>query len=232
VLGIAVGIFLIRRVRETMPPAMPGKPRPNMLRSYVMLLSMPRYRVRAICATALLSTVYTFIAGAPYVGIHVMGIKPSAYGLLFLLPALASFAGFSVAARLTRRAGSLTMIRLGVAGCLVAVVAFTALTASGVRHPLALFVPGMLLTFSNAVALPSAMASAIAVRPDIAGAASGLTGFLQLTVSAALTQVVAAFADQTPYPLAGALLVANLFAVASALLIVRTRHRDAGPRDA
>jgi DHA1 family bicyclomycin/chloramphenicol resistance-like MFS transporter len=232
VLGLAVGIFLIRRVRETMPPAMPGKPRPNMLRSYVMLLSMPRYRVRAICATALLSTVYTFIAGAPYVGIHVMGIKPSAYGLLFLLPALASFAGFSVAARLTRRAGSLTMIRLGVAGCLVAVVAFTALTASGVRHPLALFVPGMLLTFSNAVALPSAMASAIAVRPDIAGAASGLTGFLQLTVSAALTQVVAAFADQTPYPLAGALLVANLFAVASALLIVRTRHRDAGPRDA
>ena len=232
-LGIAVMVFTMRRLGETRS-ASPGPRRgPGPASSYAQLLVAPEYLARALCCTALMSTVYTFIAGAPYVGIHVMGLRPSNYGLLFVLPAIASFCGFLLAGRISRRLGQTRMIRYGVIGSLVAVSSFAVLMIAGAWHPLALFLPGALLTFSNAVAMPSAMSSAIAVRPDIAGAASGLTGFLQLTVAAGATQLVGQLANQTPLPLAGVMSATNAGAVAAFLAILWLQRRQAAaPLDA
>ncbi|HSN71627.1 MAG TPA: multidrug effflux MFS transporter [Steroidobacteraceae bacterium] len=233
VVGVTVTALTMRRLGETQVAASAGHPRPGLVRSYRQLLGTPEYLGRALCCTALMCTVYTFIAGAPYVGIHVMGLRPSTYGLLFVLPAIASFCGFLVAGRVSRRAGPDRMIRYGVIGSFTAVASFAILMAAGLWHPLALFVPGMVLTFSNAIAVPSAMSSAIAVRPDIAGAASGLTGFMQLAVSAAATQAVAALADGTPAPLAGTMAVANGCAIVAFLVMIRLRARaPTGPLQA
>ena len=227
ILGIVVTALTVRRLDETRASEGTRRPGPGLLHSYLQLLGTPDYVARALCSTALMCTVYTFIAGAPYVGIQVMRMRPSTYGLLFMLPAFASFCGFLVAGRVSRRAGTTRMMRFGVLGSTVAVASFAALMAADLWHPLALFGPGMLLTFSNAVAVPSAMSSAIAVRPRIAGAASGLTGFLQLAVSAGATQIVAELANETPYPLAGTMAAANACAIGAYLLIARAHRRTA-----
>jgi DHA1 family bicyclomycin/chloramphenicol resistance-like MFS transporter len=78
----------------------------------------------------------------------------------------------------------------------------------------------MMVCAANAIAAPSSTSSAIAVRPDIAGAASGLLGFMQLLVSALVVQGVALFANRTPYPLVLAILALNLLA---AWLLSRVR---------
>jgi DHA1 family bicyclomycin/chloramphenicol resistance-like MFS transporter len=71
----------------------------------------------------------------------------------------------------------------------------------------------MLIGFANAIAAPSSTIGAISRDPAIAGAASGLLGFLQLVTAAAATQVVASFTPHTPVPLAVVLLALCLVAL-------------------
>jgi MFS transporter, DHA1 family, multidrug resistance protein len=56
--------------------------------------------------------------------------------------------------------------------------------------PAIIFLPQLVISFGNGLLLPNAIAGAISVRPQAAGAASGMTGFTQMAVGAASTQVV------------------------------------------
>ena len=157
--------------------------------------------------------IYTFVTGAPYVAIDVLGVSPARFGLLLFFPALASFAGFIVAARWTGRIGGQRMMRTGAMIALAGTVAMAAFAVAGIWHPLAVFVPGMLLGFANAIAAPSSTIGAISREPAMAGAASGLLGFLQLVTAAVATQIVAAFTPHSPVPLSVVLLVLCLIAL-------------------
>ena len=53
-------------------------------------------------------------------------------------------------------------------------------------RPEFLFLPMMLVGAGNGMTLPNANAGAVSVRPDLAGSASGLGGFLQIGGGAAL----------------------------------------------
>jgi DHA1 family bicyclomycin/chloramphenicol resistance-like MFS transporter len=105
------------------------------------------------------------------------------------------------------------MMRSGAIIAFVGAVSMAVFALAGIWHPLTLFVPGMLLGFANAIAAPSSTIGAIAQIPAIAGAASGLLGFLQLLTAAIATQVVAAFTAHSPVPLAIVLLVLCLIAL-------------------
>jgi len=229
IIGAAVLAFTARRLSETLLPATAPSSRPGTFASYAQLLVNLRYIAHALFGTFMMCTVYTFIAGAPYAVMHVMGTSPTRYGLLSLLPAAASFCGFLVAARLSRRIGALAMMRAGLAGALLAVLLIAALMLAHVWIPLALFAPAMLLAFANATAIPSTMTSAIAVRADIAGAASGMIGFLELGVSALAAQLVAELANGTPYPLVGIMVGTSLLASVCFVVLGRsggnTEHR-------
>jgi len=220
-LGLAVLAFTLLRIQETQVSAV--RTALGSLDSYRQLLTTPEFRAYAFFGAVMFASVSAFVAGAPHVAIDVMGLSPASYGLWFIVPAAASFSGFFTAARVTRRRGAHRMLRTGVALALAGGAALVALTVAGIRHPLALFLPGALVCLANAIAAPSSTSSAIAVRPDIAGAASGLVGFLQLSVSAVAVQAVALFANTTPYPLVLAIFALNAIA---AWLLSRIAQRS------
>ena len=159
------------------------------------------------------SMIYTFVTGAPYVAIDVLGVSPSRFGLLLFFPALASFTGFLIASRVTSRVGGQRMMRTGAMIAFAGAFAMAVFALAGIWHPIALFIPGMAIGFANAIAAPSSTIGAISRDPAIAGAASGLLGFLQLVTAAVSTQVVAAFTGNSPLPLAVVLLVLCLGAL-------------------
>jgi DHA1 family bicyclomycin/chloramphenicol resistance-like MFS transporter len=64
-----------------------------------------------------------------------------------------------------------------------------ALLAGGVHLPIVLFRPGMIQSFGAGLAMPNAMAGAVASAPERAGAASGLLGFSQFLLASATTQL-------------------------------------------
>jgi DHA1 family bicyclomycin/chloramphenicol resistance-like MFS transporter len=213
-LGLAVGSFAWLRLEETHAPG-GHRPRPArpVFGAYGTLVRSPAYVAHVLFGSFMLSGVYVFITGAPYVAIQVLGVRPAQYGLWFMVPAGASFLGFLAAARLSRRKGQRWMMAAGVVLATLGALILVALVAARAWAPLALFLPGALVTFANALSAPNSTTSAIALRPETAGAASGLLGFTQLVMSAVFAQGVALLENGTPWPLGGAILLACLGAL-------------------
>jgi DHA1 family bicyclomycin/chloramphenicol resistance-like MFS transporter len=212
-LGAIVLLFAVRNLRETRPADPSAGPSLRFWSNYRSLLGSRAYLAYLVYGSCMVSMIYTFVTGAPYVAIDVLGVSPASFGAMLFFPAVASFAGFILAARITQRAGGQRMMRSGAIIAFVGAVSMAVFALAGIWHPLTLFVPGMLLGFANAIAAPSSTIGAIAQIPAIAGAASGLLGFLQLLTAAIATQVVAAFTAHSPVPLSIVLLVLCLIAL-------------------
>jgi DHA1 family bicyclomycin/chloramphenicol resistance-like MFS transporter len=228
-LGFAVFLFASRNLRDARRADRAAGPSLRYWSSYGRLLRSREYRAFLVFGSCMVSMIYTFVTGAPYVAIDVLGVSPSSFGLLLFFPALASFAGFLLAARLTGRLGGQRMMRAGVMIAFAGTLAMAVLAIAGAWHPLAIFVPGMAIGFANAIAAPSATIGAISRDREIAGAASGLLGFLQLVTAAASTQVVAAFTGHSPVPLAVVLLGLCLVALLALRPISRIRLQAEPP---
>lgn len=212
-LGAFVLWFAANNLRETRPADPSAGPSLRFWGNYRRLLASREYLAYLVFGSCMVSMIYTFVTGAPYVAIDVLGVSPARFGVLLFFPALASFLGFLVAARVTNRVGGLRMMRTGAIIAFIGTITMVAFAVAGIWHPLTLFVPGMLLGFANAIAAPSSTIGAISRDPAIAGAASGLLGFLQLVTAAATTQAVAALTAHSPVPLTLVLLVLCLVAL-------------------
>ncbi len=229
ILGFCVFLFASRNLRDTRPADRSAGPSLRYLSNYRRLLASREYLAFLVFGSCMVSMIYTFVTGAPYVAIDVLGVSPSRFGLLLFFPAVASFSGFMVAARMTSRVGGQRMMRLGGMIAFGGTLAMAALALAGVWHPFALFIPGMAIGFANAIAAPSSTIGAISRDPTIAGAASGLLGFLQLVTAAIATQVVAALTGRSPVPLAIVLLGLCLVALIALRPISRVRLQAEPP---
>lgn len=213
-LGASVLYFVLVRVEETHDASRSAGPSLRTFLSYRRLLGSRDYLCFVAFGSCMMGVVTVFITSAPYVAIDVLGVRPSHYGLLFFLPAFAAFGGFFYTARRAHRHGSRFMMRVGAGMAMAGAALLVAGALLGIGHPLALFLPGMLVCGGNALAAPHATTGAITSAPDVAGAASGMLGFVQLLVGAAATQLVAEFANQTAHPLIVAIAVLSLGALA------------------
>lgn len=223
-IGVAVTWFTLARTGETHAAARAAGPSPRTLTSYRQLMLMPDYLAYVFFGSCMMGAVTVFITSAPYVAIEVLGVRPANYGMLFFLPAFASFVGFFFTARMARRLGGIRMMRMGAALSFAGSLALVGLAVAGVTHPLSLFVPGMMICGANALSAPNSTTGAISAAREIAGAASGLLGFFQLLIGAAATQLVAMLANGTAYPFVATVGVLNLCALGLLAHIVRRRQ--------
>jgi DHA1 family bicyclomycin/chloramphenicol resistance-like MFS transporter len=83
------------------------------------------------------------------------------------------------------------MVRAGVAvtllGAAVGIAWVLLLPQSG---PEVIMVPQVITGFASGFMLPNAIAGAVSVRPQAAGTAAGITGFLQMGLGAATAQLI------------------------------------------
>jgi len=161
VLGFGVFIFASRNLRDARRADPAAGPSLRYWSGYKRLLGSREYLAFLLYGSCMVSMIYTFVTGAPYVAIDVLGVSPSRFGLLLFFPAIASFTGFVVAARMTGRLGGQYMMRMGGIIAFAGTVSMAALALAGVWHPLALFIPGMAIGFANAIAAPSSTIGAI-----------------------------------------------------------------------
>lgn len=130
-----------------------------------------------------------------------MGLTPSIYGLYFIFVAGGYAVGNFISGRRAQAYGIARMITLGNALALVSIALSAVLLAMGLMHPLSLFVPMFIASVANGITLPSAIAGAVSARPDLAGAASGLSGALQVGLGAVATAVVGATLSDSAAPM-------------------------------
>ncbi|HEX2479378.1 MAG TPA: multidrug effflux MFS transporter [Geminicoccaceae bacterium] len=199
-----VGVVLIWPIVATLGETRPPEARRigGSLAGAGALLRSGAFLSYALQSTFGIAIFFSFIAGAPYFMMDVLGRSATEYGLWFILVSAAFMAGNLVAGRFSARIGLdrmvLTGSLLGVAG---AGLGF-ALLLAGFWVPLALFGPVMAVGLGNGFAVPNAQAGAVSVQPLLAGTASGIAGFSQMFVAALVSQAVGMLQNGTPYPMA------------------------------
>jgi DHA1 family bicyclomycin/chloramphenicol resistance-like MFS transporter len=87
-----------------------------------------------------------------------------------------------------------------------------------------IFLPQIVIGFGNGLLLPTSIAGAVSIRPQVAGTASGVTGFVQMGIAAVAAQlgghVIAHAADALPM-----LLLMLIFGAATAIAVLTLLRR-------
>jgi len=191
-------------------------------RNYAMLLKMPAMRGYILLLGFSSAMFFSFLAGGSYIVIEVMGFPATTYGIWFMLTSLGYMAGNLLSSKLVERLGTNRLITIGnligvLATGLLLVLSFAGLMVS----PIFLFLPMLLVTFSNGLVISNATASAISIRPEIAGAGSGLTGGTQLIIAALISNLVAHIQNGSVLP---TLIIMFICALLAKLMMVYTQR--------
>jgi DHA1 family bicyclomycin/chloramphenicol resistance-like MFS transporter len=199
--GGAILVLTVAKLEET-HAAPASVSLAGMIRSFVLVLRSPAFRGFAFGTAFTSASWFTFLASAPYLLSEVLHQPPSTYGLMILLPMVGYILGSAAVARLTVLFGITHLYVFGLAlslvsGVMLAVWCLVDLT------PWALFVPMAISSVGNGLSQPPGIAAGLSVFPRIAGAASGLMGFLQMMIAAAGTFLIGQLPQNTPLSMVG-----------------------------
>jgi DHA1 family bicyclomycin/chloramphenicol resistance-like MFS transporter len=120
------------------------------------------------------------------------------------------------------------MILAGTLLSLVSIAAMAALIASGFLVPVALFGPMLFIGVANGLVLPSGIAGAVSVKPDLAGAAAGLSGSFQIGFGALVAPIVGTALSSTVWPLIVIMTICSSLAIVSLGLVAGRRMPAVG----
>ncbi|MGM0633425.1 MAG: multidrug effflux MFS transporter [Pseudomonadota bacterium] len=194
-------VLLHFRLPETLGERTPLHGIVSLFRGFAVLLRSAVFRGYAFSLAFISVMFFSFIAAVPEIMITVLGRPPDEYGYYFIMVPASFILGNNTARLISRRMGAHRMTELGSLLAIAGISLALALQLLGPMHPLSLFMPIALTTFGNGLSMPNAQAAAINQFPDRAGAASGLTGFLQMGFAAVAAQLVALIFNGTAYPM-------------------------------
>ncbi|MFM1895405.1 MAG: hypothetical protein RLZZ385_479 [Pseudomonadota bacterium] len=208
-LSFAMFVLMNLRLTESLESPVPFGGVRDMLTTYMSLFRSRIFCGYAFCVAFVSVVFFSFISAAPEIMVSALSRPATEYGYYFIMIPAGFMAGNYVSRRFGNRLGIYRMIDYGSRVALSGIVVALLLQLFGVRHPLALFAPVAVAIFGNGVTLPNAQAGAINEFPRTAGSASGLTGFLQMSLSALAAQTVAIVFNGTAFPLLILMLIAS-----------------------
>lgn len=211
--SVIIFVFLILRQPETLVTPVQFEGIGSMLRTFDGLLRSRPFCGYAFCVTFVSVVFFSFISAAPEIMVSVLNRPPTEYGYYFVMIPIGFMIGNYVTRHFGRSISIDSMIVLGSTIAIGGIVLAIVLNLVGLSHPLALFLPVSIAVFGNGITLPNAQAAAINEFPQYAGSASGLTGFLQMSVSAVAAQFVAFIFNETAYPLLIMMLLASVISL-------------------
>ncbi|MDX2144330.1 MAG: Bcr/CflA family multidrug efflux MFS transporter [Rhodospirillaceae bacterium] len=193
----------------------------TLVRNVARLLSHGGFIGYALTTGLSYGGLFSFISGGAFVVIGVLGVAPENFGYLFIFVAGGFVSGALIGGRLTKRLGIHAMMRAGVWIGLGAGLLGLGLAVAGVQTLPAVIGPVALVFFSCALVFPNAMAGAIAPFPDMAGTASSVASFLQMTVGALIGVAVGVLHDGTTVPLFAVIACSTLGALGVFYTVIR-----------
>jgi DHA1 family bicyclomycin/chloramphenicol resistance-like MFS transporter len=197
---------------------------------FVQALGLARSRSfigYVLCAALGSSQFFIVLGGGPHAVVSIMGRTPTEYGVWFAVASFGYMSGNFTASRLAVSRGVDKLIWWGIlieiGGALLSLAAVMLFPAGG---PATIFLPQCVISFGNGLLLPNAFAGAVSVKTQAAGAASGITGFVQMGLGAAAAQLMghllAHATSALPIPLA--IMAAGLVTAAAYLGLIGLRR--------
>jgi len=191
------------------------------LRVYARLLRDRAFMRYALSGALVISGMFAYIFGSPFVFMQIYGVRPERFGWIFGFIAL----GLITASQLNRvllarvagaRILSHALVVTAAAGVILLVMAWTRTGGlAGMLGPLFVYIASL------GFVLPNVIATALGPQGRNAGTASALLGTLQFGAGAIVGTLLGALGDGTAVPMAALIAACGL----SALLV----HRFAAP---
>ncbi|MEQ9643543.1 MAG: multidrug effflux MFS transporter [Alphaproteobacteria bacterium] len=205
-LGLAILLLTMWQLPETNTTRTRHPRVISLLSGYGRLAGNRRFLAYALQSSFAMASFYAFISAAPYLMTGLLDRPATEYGLWFIVMPGTFMAANMLSMKIGGRLGIDRMVLAGALVGVVGAVGGLALIVAGLFSPIVLFAPAMVLSVSHGLSMANAQAGAMNVEPAMAGTASGLTGFLQMAVSAAAAQIVGLLPTDTPIPMSLAML--------------------------
>ena len=201
--GFFGAALLMFAIAETAPEEhRHPKPVKTILADFARLLVDPGYLGYTLTCTLAFAGLFAFLSGSSFVIIEYFGVAEQHFGLLFMLVVIGYISGTLLGGRLSRRYDFRRLVAVGswvllLAGGLMLIIAL-----NQPRNVLSIVLPMTVFMLGVGLVMPQSMAGALANYPHIAGTASGLLGFIQMTTAGLLGVAVGHAYDGTPVPAA------------------------------
>ena len=191
-LGIVCLVVTWTQIAETNLHRTPQLSFGSMFRDFGVLLGNADFLLFTASSSLSTGMFFAFLGGAPYVSERMLHLSPGVYGLWFAVAPIGYAFGNFISARFTEHYGVARMIFGGSIVGLIAASLPGLFFLANFASAATLFLPVMLIGVANGLTLPSAISGAISARPEIAGAASGLSGSAQIGTGAILSAITGA----------------------------------------
>lgn len=225
------GAVMILLIRVFLPESLPRKQSLHpvaIARNYAELLVDPFFLTVTLSSALIYAGLMVYLACSSFVYIDMLGVPVEYFGIIFLGSVLGYMGGSALSARLSRHRDSEQIMQLGI---LLATGATVLLLACSYRWPesvLALVLPMIPYSLAMGLVLPHAMAIALRPFPHIAGTASALLGFIQMSLSAGASALSGIFLTTTPQPMVWMMVLISSAALALGLRS-HSRYRHTKP---
>ncbi|MFC3676177.1 Bcr/CflA family multidrug efflux MFS transporter [Ferrovibrio xuzhouensis] len=190
------------------------------LRSYGLLFTDRNYVGFALSNGLSMGSLFTYIAGSPFVFISLFGLPAEQFGWLFGANACAILMAAQVNRRLLRRYGAASLLTAGSAIAAVAALVLVVFAAGGagiwgIAPPLTVVVA------MTGMVLPNGVACAMASQGERAGSAAALLGSLQYLCGGTAVTLLGLWPAGSAVPMATTMAACAVTGFTTRLLVTR-----------
>ena len=221
----AVSMALVQRfVPESLPQRQSLHPM-RVASNYSLLLKDPFYLLVTVASALMYATFLTYLSSSAFVYITVLAVPVEYFGLIFISGVLGYIIGSGISARL---ASLYTSEQLTLLGTILGLAATLIMWLGSTQYPLSIaayMAPMTLFSTALGLVLPHSMAIALRPFPQIAGTASALLGFIQMSISAVSSALVGLLLTNSPQPMVLTMVaISTISLILSFIMYKRHRH--------
>jgi MFS transporter, DHA1 family, multidrug resistance protein len=214
---------------ETLPSnrRRPGSVRGS-LRAYGALFSDRIFLIMVGVSSLMFATLFTYIAGAPFLLQEIFGLSPQQFGLAFSSTAVGLILMTQLNPILLRRYSPVQVLTAGVVVAFLSALTLLATAVTEFGGLLGIMIPLWFVVSCAGLSFPNAPAIALSRHGEAAGTAAALLGATQFVIGGAVAPVVGAFANGTAVPMAA--IVVGTTGLAATLILSARRRLEASSR--
>ncbi|MCP4992387.1 MAG: multidrug effflux MFS transporter [Gammaproteobacteria bacterium] len=218
--ALLAALLLAIKIPETAPlKSSRGSFSPGyLIQSFGQLLRHPTWRWYTLSCSFVFAGVFAFLSAAPFIIINHMGYPEEQFGLFFTIIVFGYIAGSFYSGRRVRQLGIGRLLNQGAVVAALGGITMGLLVLLGIQQIWAIILPHMVYMFGVGIIMPQAIAGALAPFHKIAGSASALFGFIQMSFAALVGILVGELHDGGPLIMA---LVISLMGVVTWLSVKR-----------
>jgi len=192
--------------------------------NYALLLKDPFYLLVTISSALMYAALLTYLSSSAFVYITVLAVPVEYFGFVFIAGVLGYIIGSGISARLASR---YMPEQLTVLGTLLGLGATLIMWLASVLYPLSIaayMLPMVFFSIALGLVLPNSMAVALRPFPQIAGTASALLGFIQMSISAISSALVGLLLTNSAQPMVLTMVAISALSLLLSV-IMYTRYR-------